>query len=57
MDKRRGKVWTKGQKEPGEWDIEFPDPMPNLEGAPFLYGYVLGHQENAGGNSNRPFLK
>ena len=47
----RGKVWPKGQKEPGEWDVEFDDPTPNLQGAPFLYGYVLGHVENTGGQN------
>jgi hypothetical protein len=39
----RCKVWPKANKEPQNWDIEFNDPAPNLEGAPFLYGYVQGH--------------
>jgi outer membrane protein assembly factor BamB len=42
----RGKVWPKGNKEPASWDIEFTDPTPNLEGSPFLYGYVQGNLEN-----------
>ena len=44
-----GKVWRRGQAEPKKWDIEFNDPMPNLEGSPFLYGYVLGHVDAAPG--------
>jgi outer membrane protein assembly factor BamB len=44
-----GKVWRRGQEEPKKWDIEFNDPMPNLEGSPFLYGYVLGHVDPAPG--------
>jgi outer membrane protein assembly factor BamB len=39
----RCKVWPKADKEPQNWDIEFNDPAPNLEGSPFLYGYVQGH--------------
>jgi outer membrane protein assembly factor BamB len=38
-----GKVWRKGGNEPEKWTLEYADPTPNLEGAPFLYGYVLGH--------------
>jgi hypothetical protein len=38
-----GKVWPRDAKEPAEWTVKFTDPTPNLEGAPFLYGYVLGH--------------
>jgi hypothetical protein len=45
----RGKVWQWPQKEPEKWDIEFLDPTPNTEGAPFLYGYVLGHGNNTPG--------
>ena len=45
----RAKVWPRGQQEPPKWDIDFTDPSPNLEGAPFLYGYVLGHTVNAPG--------
>ncbi len=45
----RAKIWQRGQQEPAKWDIEFTDPSPNLEGAPFLYGYVLGHTANAPG--------
>jgi hypothetical protein len=45
----RGKVWPKADKEPEKWTLEFADPTPNLEGAPFLYGYVLGHVGTAPG--------
>jgi len=38
----RAKVWRKGDQEPQKWTLEYADPTPNLEGAPFLYGYVLG---------------
>lgn len=40
----KGKVWEKGQAEPTAWTIEFSDPMPNLEGAASLYGYVTNMQ-------------
>ncbi|HYV36619.1 MAG TPA: PQQ-binding-like beta-propeller repeat protein [Gemmataceae bacterium] len=39
----RCKAWDRSAAEPAAWNIEFTDPTPNLEGAPFLYGYVLGH--------------
>jgi outer membrane protein assembly factor BamB len=45
----RGKVWRASDKEPQKWMLEFADPTPNLEGAPFLYGYVLGHVGGAPG--------
>jgi outer membrane protein assembly factor BamB len=38
----RGKVWPRGQSEPGRWTIEFTDPTPNKEGSPALYGYSTG---------------
>ena len=41
----RGKVWKWGDEEPAKWNIEYTDSTPNLEGAPFLYGYVVGHVE------------
>jgi outer membrane protein assembly factor BamB len=43
----RGKVWPRGETEPGKWTIEFEDPSPNREGAPAIYAYisnVLGNQ-------------
>jgi outer membrane protein assembly factor BamB len=40
----RAKAWPKGEKEPDKWTLEYSDPTPNLEGAPYLYGYVLGHR-------------
>jgi outer membrane protein assembly factor BamB len=38
----RGKVWPRGEPEPGNWSIEFEDPVPNREGSPGLYGYATG---------------
>ena len=38
----RGKVWPRDKEEPSAWTIEFEDPSPNREGAPAVYGYVLG---------------
>src|SRR5262249_6099415 len=38
----QGKVWPQGEKEPADWSIQFEDPFPNLEGAPFLYGFSTG---------------
>jgi outer membrane protein assembly factor BamB len=40
-----GKVWRHGDKEPERWTLEYSDPTPNLNGAPFLYGYVLGNDD------------
>ncbi len=34
----RGKVWPRGEKEPGEWTIEATDAVPNLQGSPGLFG-------------------
>jgi outer membrane protein assembly factor BamB len=34
----RGKVWTRGEPEPGEWHIEATDATPNLNGSPGLFG-------------------
>jgi outer membrane protein assembly factor BamB len=45
----RGKVWRYGDMEPQKWALEYNDPTPNLEGAPFLYGYALGHVGSAPG--------
>ena len=36
-----GKVWKRGEAEPGEWTIEATDPHPNLSGSPGLYYYAL----------------
>lgn len=44
----RGKIWQRGQAEPNEWTIELHDDYPNTEGAPALYGYVLGIEEGNG---------
>ena len=35
----RGKVWRRGEGEPGDWTIEAEDPLPNRSGSPGLYGY------------------
>ncbi len=35
----RGKVWPRREPEPAAWTIEAPDPLPNRQGAPGLYGY------------------
>jgi outer membrane protein assembly factor BamB len=42
----RGKVWERGQEEPGAWSIECEDPIPNREGSPALYGYATGMPDN-----------
>jgi outer membrane protein assembly factor BamB len=38
----RGKVWPRGQSEPGECTVEVEDPAPNRHGSPLLYGYAAG---------------
>lgn len=45
----KGKCWPRDQKEPAEWTVEVTDPLPNTEGAPGLYGYVLGIPEGGSG--------
>lgn len=35
----RGKVWPRGEVEPGDWQITAEDPVPIREGSPGLYGY------------------
>jgi outer membrane protein assembly factor BamB len=44
----KGKCWQRGQDEPSAWTIELHDAYPNEEGAPALYGYVLGIPEGGG---------
>lgn len=44
----RGKVWKKGDAEPGEWTLSFEDTSPNRVGAAGLYGYIANVQENDG---------
>jgi hypothetical protein len=34
----QGKVWKRGGKEPTGWTIELTDPVPNVAGAPGLFG-------------------
>jgi len=38
----KGKCWERGTPEPQNWSVELTDAYPNTEGAPALYGYVLG---------------
>lgn len=38
----RGKVWPRGQSEPGAWTIETTDAYPYREGAAGLYAYSTG---------------
>lgn len=45
----RGKVWPRGEKEPGEWSIEFEDSCPNLEGSPGLFVYSNGTTDKSDG--------
>jgi len=37
----RGKVWLASETEPAAWMIERIDPIPNLQGAPGLFGNAL----------------
>lgn len=37
-----GKVWPKGEEEPGDWMIRVEDDCPNKEGSPGLYAYSKG---------------
>jgi hypothetical protein len=34
----RGKVWPRGEKEPGAWTVEATDESPNRSGSPGLFG-------------------
>lgn len=34
----RGKVWPRGESEPGDWTLTATDDSPNLSGSPGLYG-------------------
>jgi outer membrane protein assembly factor BamB len=38
----QGKAWPRDEKEPKDWTIEYEDPSPNTEGAPFLRGASTG---------------
>jgi outer membrane protein assembly factor BamB len=44
----RGKVWKKGEPEPGAWTVEFEDPNPIRNGAGGLYGYIPNVSEQGG---------
>ena len=35
----RGKVWKRGESEPGEWTVSAEDPYPVESGSPGLTGY------------------
>ena len=37
----RGKVWARGEQEPGEWTLEMQDKLPNPSGSPGLFGNSL----------------
>ncbi len=34
----KGKVWPRAESEPANWTIEHEDPLPNMNGAPGLFG-------------------
>lgn len=34
----KGKVWKKGEQEPGEWTIQGTDELPNISGSPGFFG-------------------
>ena len=36
--KVQGKVWRRGDPEPGEWTLQFEDKAPNVQGSPGLFG-------------------
>ena len=46
----RGKVWKKGEAEPGAWTVEFEDPSPNREGAAAVYAYISNVTETEPGS-------
>jgi outer membrane protein assembly factor BamB len=37
----QGKIWKRDDKEPADWTIEMTDPMPNMAGAPGLFGNAV----------------
>jgi len=37
----QGKIWKRDDKEPANWSIEMKDPMPNMAGAPGLFGNAV----------------
>jgi outer membrane protein assembly factor BamB len=37
----QGKIWKRDDKEPSDWSIEMKDPMPNMTGAPGLFGNAV----------------
>ena len=43
-----GKVWKRGEAEPGSWTFTVHDPLPIKNGAPGLYGFtpVNGYFDN-----------
>ncbi len=42
----RGKVWVRGEPEPGGWTIEKVDRLPNRKGSPGIYGDAPSHESN-----------
>ena len=56
----QGKVWQRSESEPGNWNIEVRDPLPNQTGSPGIYGYSAAeiHYDNLKvENSNNTVLK
>jgi outer membrane protein assembly factor BamB len=37
----QGKIWKRADKEPADWSIQMTDPMPNMAGAPGLFGNAV----------------
>jgi outer membrane protein assembly factor BamB len=37
----RGKVWERGKMEPSDWTVQVEDPVPNTEGSPAIYAFVM----------------
>jgi hypothetical protein len=53
----KGKVWKRDGKEPTDWTIELVDPVPNLKGAPGLFGNATNAElylDNIRVVSNKP---
>ncbi|HMC10204.1 MAG TPA: PQQ-binding-like beta-propeller repeat protein, partial [Pirellulaceae bacterium] len=51
----QGKIWKRDDKEPADWTIEMKDPVPNMAGAPGLFGNATNAElfiDNVGVTSN-----
>jgi len=42
----KGKIWSRGAKEPEKWTLELEDDLPNPEGSPALYANATGFVGN-----------